>query len=384
MSLFKKLPKNQKVIENHEKIENIANTLVRSFDSIMGTIGLGGRKGNYDDYNYQFFGGEKDGLRKKHYDKSLKLLWKAQEHAPWSSFDDCTNGEVELIQLAKSSFNEEEKKEYQRISNSDYKDFLKKTYSLDERKAIANILALIGHGEAYAWMVSTEILNEVKSTGGRAALTAQVLEEAKHFVVLREIVRAFDVEIPRLSAWEYVLLERGFKSKGLEKFFAMNVVVEGFALNLFGMLSHLPGLEILRLFHLDESRHTALPTNYFKEFPMSFWEKHSPIRRIRRFSLILPALPVFVQIESDLAEIGVDGMEFGGSMARKVANLADKVGFHFPMSKDQFASLINLIFNAYCKTTREGHEHRDFMKSETTKGKKELAVEKEVFRFKTA
>lgn len=52
------------------------------------------------------------------------------------------------------------------------------------------MLSAIGHGEAYAWLVSAELLGHVKSTGARAALTMQVLEEAKHFVVLRELLRA--------------------------------------------------------------------------------------------------------------------------------------------------------------------------------------------------
>jgi hypothetical protein len=55
------------------------------------------------------------------------------------------------------------------------------------------------------------------------------------------------------------MLERVLKARGVEKLFGMNVLVEGIALGLFGMLSHLPGLELLRLFHLDESRHTGLP-----------------------------------------------------------------------------------------------------------------------------
>ena len=241
------------------------------------------------------------------------------------------------------------------------------------------ILATIGHGEAYAWLVSAEILNEVKSTGGRAAVTMQVLEEAKHFVVLRELVRAFDVEVPRLSAWEYVLLERGFKSKGLEKFFAMNIVVEGFALNLFGLLSTHPGMEILRLFYLDESRHAALPKNYFTEYPMTWWQKNSPFKKLRRLFIILPALPVLAQLEKPMAVIGIDSLEFGGSMSRKILNLAYKVGFNFPLTQGNFEKLLNYIFNSYGKYSRVNHIPKDYIKSETTKGTYELNVEKEVF-----
>lgn len=223
------------------------NTLVRGYDEVMGRLHLGGRKGDYDDIHYEFNGGAKDQLRKKHYDKSMRLLWKAEDQAPWLGFRDCTVEELTLLSMAEKSMDREELRELKRVRSQDCRHTIMTEYTERERQAIVNVLSLIGHGEAYAWLVSTGLLNEVKSTGAPSALTMQVLEEAKHFVVLRELLQAFECEIPRMPIWEYLLLERGFKSKGVEKFFAMNVVVEGFALGLFGMMSTLPGLEILRL-----------------------------------------------------------------------------------------------------------------------------------------
>ena len=241
------------------------------------------------------------------------------------------------------------------------------------------MLSAIGHGEAYAWLVSAELLGEVKSTGARAALTMQVMEEAKHFVVLRELLQAFDVPIPRQSAWEYMLLEGVSKAKGLEKFFGMNVVVEGIALSLFGLMSHMPGLEILRLFHLDESRHTGLPSNYFKEFPLSKWQRYNPAAQARRINLILPALGLIPYLEEDLAELGIDAFEFGGSVLRKVSHLAERNGFHFTVPRAVLLAELNVLFNGYCKLTRPGHKYRDFMDSDTTRGERERAVEREIF-----
>src|SRR5690606_19189509 len=150
----------------------------------------------------------------------------------------------------------------------------------------------------------------------------------KHFLVLRELVRAFDVPIPRLSAPEYLMLEQVLKAKGTEKLFGMNVLVEGIALGLFGMMSSFPGLEVLRLFHLDESRHTGLPNSYFREFPMSEVERTSPLRSARRLGMVLPALLLIPTLEDDLAELGIDVFEFGGSVIRKIALLAERNGFN--------------------------------------------------------
>src|SRR5690606_15778593 len=165
-------------------------------------------------------------LRKKHYDKSLRLLWKAEDHAPFLGFRDCTAVEKQLHDMALRAMNDEERAQVSRLSTAEYKALLDREYTRREKEAIVSVLSAIGHGEAYAWLVSAQLLAEVKSTGARAALTMQVLEEAKHFLVLRELVRAFDVPIPRLSAPEYLMLEQVLKAKGTEKLFGMNVLVE--------------------------------------------------------------------------------------------------------------------------------------------------------------
>lgn len=381
---FEKIALNPEPKQIHDRVEDAVNTLVRGYDAVMGTLRLGGRKGNYDDVNFEFNGGAKDELRKKHYDKSLRLLWKAEGNTPWLSFQDCTKEELALLSMAEKSLNPDELREMKRIRSEEFQRKIETEYTQDERQAIVNVLSTIGHGEAYAWMVSTELLNEVKSTGARSALTMQVLEEAKHFVVLRELIQAFGCEIPRLTVWEYMLLERGFKAKGLEKFFAMNVLVEGFALSIFGMLSTLPGLEILRLFHRDESRHTGLPANYFKEFPMTTWEKRNPIAQLRRLGLIVPVLPLMASLETDLAELGIDTFDFAGSAARKILNLMDRVGFTLPVNNATFSSLLDSVFNTYTSYSRVNYQQRAFLSSETTKGTEELAVEAEVFHLRKA
>ncbi len=376
---FEKCPHRPGVALWNQRIERVANRAIRALDLAAEISHLGGRKANYDDYRYEFIGGPGETLRRKHYDRSLRLLWKSEEHAPHLGFRDCSDGERELLDMATRALTPAEKKARNRLAKPEFKALLDREYTTREKQAIVNILSAIGHGEAYAWLVSAELLGEVKSTGARAALTMQVMEEAKHFVVLRELLQAFDVPIPRQSAWEYMFLEGVAKAPGLEKFFGMNVAVEGIALSLFGMMSHLPGLEVLRLFHLDESRHTGLPMNYFREFPMSAWQRHNPRARLRRFRLILPALAIIPYLEEDLAELGIDAFEFGGSVLKKISLLAERAGFFLPVPRAQLLELINAGFNAYCTATRDGHEFRTFTTAETTRGRREQAVEREIF-----
>lgn len=370
---------NERAKTINREVERLVNRAIRGRDRIAERLGLGGRAAAYDDERYEFIGGAKDELRAKHYDKSLRLLWKAEAEAPWSSFRDCTDEERGLLEEVERSLSPEERAERKRISSKEFRAMLDSHYTSSQKRAIVAILAAIGHGEAYAWLVSASLLPEVKSTGARAALTMQVLEEAKHFVVLRELIEAFEVEIPRQSVWEYMLLEGALKAKGLDKFFAMNILVESIALSIFGLFASMPGLEILRLFHLDEARHTALPANYFKEFPLSAKEKASPLARMRRLKMTLPALPLVLLLEPELAELGIDSFEFAGSVMRKVAALSTRAELLPKEAAAQQAAVFNRIFNLYCRMTRPGHEDRDFMAADTTFGERERIVEREIF-----
>ena len=372
---------NSEAIARVHQVEELLNRAVRGYDKIAGTLHIGGRKGSYDDINYEFEGGSRDELRKKHYDKSLRLLWKAEQHAPWSSFRDLTGDEQAVLTQAFETLSADEKRQLKKMRTDEFKNKLNAAYSPEQKQALVNILSLIGHGEAYAWMVSAELLGQCKSTGGRAAITMQVLEEAKHFVVLREIIQAFDCPIPRLPIYEYMLLESTLKAKGVEKFFGMNVVVESFALSLFGILSDMPCLEILKMFHRDESRHTALPSNYLAEFPLTWWQRKSPFARMRRLMIVLPAVPFLAHIQEDFAILGVDSFAFGGSMVRKILNLAERVGFDLPLSRVTISEFLNDLFNAYCRYTRTRHEDQRFIEMETTRGKEQLNVEREIFQL---
>lgn len=376
---FEKLPVNPRIVAANREVERAANKAIRAYDSLKSKLGLRGRAAAYDDDAYEFVGGPNDAMRRKHYDKSLRLLWKAEQAAPWSTFNDATDGEKVLIGMAERGMSDAEKAARARISSAEFRALLDREYTLAEKKAIVAILSAIGHGEAYAWMVSASTLTEVKSTGAKAAVTMQVMEEAKHFVVLRELIQAFNVEIPRQSAWEYLLLEGALKARGLDKFFGMNVIVETVALNIFGMFSDKPGLEVLRLFHLDESRHTALPDNYFKEFPMTAWERGNPRARFARLKMVLPLLPLVFFLEADLSELGVDPFSFAGAVLRKTTVLSERSGFKLPMPGTQLMAVFNAAFNAYCSATREGHVWQDYMNAETTHGAAEVAIEREIF-----
>ena len=142
---------------------------------------------------------------------------------------------------------------------------------------------------------------------------------------------------------------------------------------------NLPGLEVLWLFHLDESRHTALPGNYFAEFPMTRWQKRNPAARLRRLRMALPTLPLILLMEEDLAALGIDAFDFAGSVLRKVATLSDRSEFLLPVRTDRLLAALNALFNAYARKTRDGHRFKNYMKADTSIDTAVSAVEKTIF-----
>jgi hypothetical protein len=135
------------------------------------------------------------------------------------------------------------------------------------------------------------------------------------------------------------------------------------------------------MFHLDESRHTALPHNYFHEFPLSSWQKYNPVSMVRRVALLLPSVPFLLRMEEDFAVLGIDVLDFGGSVLRKVFHLSDRVGFRLVLPEGVLRAQFNAAFNLYGALTRKNHHYKDFMSAEATLGEEELAVERSVFQL---
>ena len=94
------LPINPRAVTWNRRVEAVLNRVVRGKDRVLGRLGLGGRVADYDDEHYQFIGGANDEMRRKHYDKSLRLLWKAEAAAPWSTFHDLGAAEQALREMA--------------------------------------------------------------------------------------------------------------------------------------------------------------------------------------------------------------------------------------------------------------------------------------------
>ena len=93
---FDKIHISERASQFNRRAEAAANWWVRRIDGAKERFHLSGRAVDYDDAAFEFRGGARDSLRRKHYDKSLRLMWKAEQQAPWLGFSDATRAERQL------------------------------------------------------------------------------------------------------------------------------------------------------------------------------------------------------------------------------------------------------------------------------------------------
>ncbi len=305
----------------------------------------------YNDTTAEFIGGDMEGITHRNYEAALRRLWKAEVVAPGLGIHDASPEEVGTQNDAAAGTLREISKMRAKIASDKFEKTLKKHYTPHQRQALARLLSIILHGEAYALFTSASLLPVVKGTGPKLGMAMQVMEEAKHFIVMRELVRRIDRVYPQ-SVWDYELLEGVLKAKPINRLFGMNVVVESIAMNFFSTFATFPGLEdVLKMFHLDESRHSAFPQSYTKESPLSFLERHSPARQLARSMMLLPLFGLLFEIEDDAKAIGMDIFEFGGKCLDKVFRLSERSGFYTTLNRKDAMRAYNLLINSYKKGT---------------------------------
>jgi hypothetical protein len=319
---------------------------VKDIDHLLRTFSKGVKKTvPYNDLTAEFYGGPMKHMITTGYEKGLRNLWKAEVAVPEFGFHDACDKDTLPPEAVK------EIKEAMNLVDSPTFDQEICSMSREERRALARILSVILHGEAYALWVSSSLISGVRGTGSRMALAMQVMEEAKHFLVLREAVKKIDRIHPQSFA-ERLLLERIAAADPVNRLFGMNVILEGIALNFFQDFDRFPGLgKILHLFHMDEARHVALPHNYSEH--LTDWEKYSPVRMTQRILLALPLLAVLIDLEDDAKLLGIDIFQFGANIVEKILSVAERSGFYTAALPADIGKVYNLFSAVYHKTQGE-------------------------------
>ncbi len=310
---------------------------------------------NYDDQSGQFQGGEFEAMIHRNYEKGFAHLWKSQMVAPYLGIEDASKAEwaaanqgVIVGDLEREGLSTEPLRESIENAKSDeIRREFQESYTPAQRNAMIEIVSLIAHGEAYALYTSATLLPMVKTTGAKLALAMQVMEEAKHFYTLREMLNTIDHIRPLPTAGR-LLFEAIASRRFYNKLYGMNVVLEGFATSMFSFFEQYPGLRhIFRGFHMDESRHSALPQTYAGEGMIPKYVSKDMRYQIARILMLSPAVPLIMDYIPHFDALGIDTFSFFGKTVAKITRLAERSGFYWPLPREEALIGVNYFFNLY-------------------------------------
>ena len=129
------------------------------------------------------------------------------------------------------------------------------------------LLSILLWGELAAWAISADLAERIDDVEAKMAATSQAHDEARHFYVLRDYLRALGRPVPRLGGIGRRLLVGILETRSLaHKLVGMQLLVESNALSIFRGLVEAevePVLcELLPYYEKDEARHVGLGVMY--------------------------------------------------------------------------------------------------------------------------
>jgi hypothetical protein len=136
-----------------------------------------------------------------------------------------------------------------------------------KRDAALKLLSILLWGELAAWAISADLAERIDDVEAKMAATSQAHDEARHFYVLRDYLRALGHPVPRLGGLGRRLLTNILETDSLvHKLIGMQLLTESNALGLFRGLGEAdvePVLvELLPYYERDEARHVGLGVLY--------------------------------------------------------------------------------------------------------------------------
>ncbi|MCW5829580.1 MAG: ferritin-like domain-containing protein [Deltaproteobacteria bacterium] len=303
----------------------------------------------YDDRTANFVGGEMEVLTSRNYEKALANIWKAEVAAPYLGLRDATAVEKNAGDKRGGSIREidETKEMMRRATSEDVRRRFEAATTPEQRDALGWILSLICHGEAYALYTSATLIPHVKGTGSRMGMSLQVMEEAKHFLVLREMLKTLGILKPLHNSARF-LFESVARAEPYNRLFGMNVMLESFATSTFSTFANFPGIEdIMHQFHRDEARHVGFPQNYNQAGNIPEHVTKNKRYQISRALMLAPALGAIFDYRPYFTALGMDVFGFFGKFVAKVTRLAERSGMPLPQKRDELLMAYNLAVNTY-------------------------------------
>jgi len=137
----------------------------------------------------------------------------------------------------------------------------------DKRRALERVFNIILWGELAAWKISAQLADRLVPLEAKMAATSQSHDEARHFYVMHDYLRALGFSPRRLDRAPQALLDLVLETDDVAtKLLGMQLLIETLALTVFQAVRELdvePVLtELMRYFERDEARHVGLGMQY--------------------------------------------------------------------------------------------------------------------------
>ncbi|HEY2748604.1 MAG TPA: ferritin-like domain-containing protein, partial [Polyangia bacterium] len=137
----------------------------------------------------------------------------------------------------------------------------------DKKESALKVLSILLWGELAAWAISADLAERIDDVEAKMAATSQAHDEARHFYVLRDYLRALGEPVPRLGGIGRRLLLSILDTPSLvHKLIGMQLLTESNAISIFHALVDVriePVLaDLLPYYEKDEARHVGLGVMY--------------------------------------------------------------------------------------------------------------------------
>jgi hypothetical protein len=180
-----------------------------------------------------------------------------------------------------------------------------------KKDAALKILSVLLWGELAAWAISADLAERIDDVEAKMAATSQAHDEARHFYVLRDYLRAVGAPVPRLGGIGRRLLLRILTTDSLvHKLIGMQLLTESNALAIFrglGQAQIEPVLvELLPYYERDEARHVGLGVMYLPRLLARQTRAEAARAGAFQLSCVGMLLSAGMTLREDLRTVGIE------------------------------------------------------------------------------
>jgi hypothetical protein len=191
-----------------------------------------------------------------------------------------------------------------------------------QREPALKLLSILLWGELAAWAISADLAERIDDVEAKMAATSQAHDEARHFYVLRDYLRALGSPVPRLGGLGRRLLTNILETDSLvHKLIGMQLLTESNALGIFRGLCEAevePVLvELLPYYEKDEARHVGLGVMYLPRLLSRLSAAEAARAAAFQLSCVWYLVTAGLTLREDLVTLGIN--------ARRVATYTTRL-----------------------------------------------------------